>query len=157
MTNIGDDAFKNCTFLTSIILPESLTSIGMSAFYNCSALSSIYSNTVTPPDASGSFIFYGIDKDIPVYVPQESLEAYKTAPGWSYFTNFQGMTTSVDQPERQGGLSISGGKLHNAEGLFLEINDMNGRQVYRGTDTTVSLPSGVYVVRSKSSAFKIAL
>ena len=131
--------------------------IGYDAFYNCSALSSIYSNAVTPPEISGFYTFDGVNKDIPVYVPQESLEAYKAAPGWSYFTNFQDLATSVNQPEHPDGLSISDGKLHNAEGLFIEINDMNGRPVYRGTDATVSLPSGVYVVRSRSSAFKIAL
>lgn len=155
---IGDHVFSGCYNLSSITFPEGLITIGYNAFYNCSSLSSIYSNSVTPPAINDEYTFGGgVDKDIPVYVPQESLEAYKTAFGWSDFTNFQGMTTSVDQPERQGGLIISDGKLHNAEELFLEINDMNGRQVYRGTDTTVSLPSGVYVVRSKSSAFKIAL
>ena len=41
VTNIGNRAFYECTGLTSIIIPDSLTNIGDRAFYNCSALTSI--------------------------------------------------------------------------------------------------------------------
>ena len=38
---IPESAFEDCSNLTSIILPSSLTAIGKSAFYNCSSLKSI--------------------------------------------------------------------------------------------------------------------
>lgn len=38
---IGEDAFKNCSDLTSITLPETVTSIGTNAFYNASKLEKI--------------------------------------------------------------------------------------------------------------------
>lgn len=38
---IGESAFKNCTGLTSVTFPESLTTVGRSAFSGCSGLSSI--------------------------------------------------------------------------------------------------------------------
>ena len=40
-TTIGDDAFYNCTSLTSITIPNSVTSIGRYAFYNCTSLASV--------------------------------------------------------------------------------------------------------------------
>ena len=47
-TKIGDNAFADCTSLTSITLPNSITSIGVSAFSNCSSLTSIkIPNSVT--------------------------------------------------------------------------------------------------------------
>ena len=50
-TNIDYDAFWNCTGLTSITIPNSVTSIGNSAFYGCTNLTSVtIPNSVTSID-----------------------------------------------------------------------------------------------------------
>ena len=41
VTGIGKSAFRECTSLTSIDIPQSVTSIGEDAFYGCSSLTSI--------------------------------------------------------------------------------------------------------------------
>ena len=41
VTRIGNLAFKNCTKITSIAIPDSVVYIGRSAFYNCTSLKSI--------------------------------------------------------------------------------------------------------------------
>ena len=38
VTEIGSEAFLNCTQLTSVIISDSVTRIGFSAFYNCTSL-----------------------------------------------------------------------------------------------------------------------
>lgn len=39
--SIGDEAFNNCSGLTNVVIPESVTSIGNSAFYKCSGLPNV--------------------------------------------------------------------------------------------------------------------
>ncbi len=56
VTGVGDRAFRDCTGLTSIDIPDSVTSIGLWAFEGCSSLTSI-----TIPDSVttiGSYAFY---------------------------------------------------------------------------------------------------
>ena len=88
VTDIGSYAFYSCTGLSSITIPNSVTSIESYAFMDCSGLTSITSEATIPPSC-GDASFFNVKKSIPVYVPANSVEAYKKAKEWKDFTNIQ--------------------------------------------------------------------
>jgi hypothetical protein len=65
-----------------------VTSIGNSAFSGCTKVISITCEAIYPPVLSMD-VFNGVFKSIPLYVPAESVEAYKSANNWNEFTNIQ--------------------------------------------------------------------
>ena len=67
VTIIREDAFINCTGLTSVTIPNSVTSIGRSAFYGCTGLTSVtIPNSVT---SIGGYAFTGCTSLISVTIP----------------------------------------------------------------------------------------
>lgn len=131
VTSIGDYAFYDCSGLTSVTIPNSVTSIGTSTFCQCSGLTEIVSLHQTPPSVQlpsvnnqYKYSFYGVNVNIPVYVPAESLNAYQTALGWSSFNNFIGINDAYFTSNSTG------------QTLYYELLDMVTHEV------TVAYPGG---------------
>ena len=83
VTLINSDAFYKCNGLESITIPSSVTTIGLGTFHECNNLTSVYCKPTTPPTISnGSDRVFS--KILTIYVPNNSITAYKTANGWSY-------------------------------------------------------------------------
>ncbi len=93
VTSIGEWAFMECT-LTSITIGNGVTSIGEMAFYDCTGLTSMTVEATPPPYSSNIVSNY----NIPLYVPEESVDAYKAADEWKKFTNIQAIpATGVNE------------------------------------------------------------
>ena len=83
---LGYAAFSNCSGLTSLTIPSSVTSIGWGAFCGCSGLTSIYVYTEKLPNM-GSDVFHGCDaKKCTVYVPKGTYDDYWLSE-FGYFEN----------------------------------------------------------------------
>ena len=91
VTSIGEDAFFNCSGLTSITIPESVTSIGIDAFADCSGLTSI-----TIPSSVTSIVygaFWGCSGLTSITIPSSV-----TSIGQYAFADCSGLT-SITIPE----------------------------------------------------------
>ena len=78
---LGTLAFRNCSALTQVTLPASLTKVGIDVFAGHGPSIVFTSLATTPPFHNGGFPL-GEIAGVTLYVPQGSLEAYKSAFGW---------------------------------------------------------------------------
>jgi hypothetical protein len=116
VTSIGQNAFKDCSGLTSITISDGVTSIGSKAFYGCSSLTSItIPNSVT---SIGEYAFYKCMQLTSITIPDSV-----TSIGESAFSGCKSLT-SVTIPN--GVTSISNRVFEHCTGL-----------------TSITIPNGV--------------
>ncbi len=91
LESIEQQAFGGCPTLEEVSLPSTLKSLKQKVFYNSKALSKVISKALVPPIVEKDLLT-GTDNynasiipNATLYVPAESLEAYKTAAAWKEF------------------------------------------------------------------------
>ena len=134
VTEIGDGAFYGCTYLEEMVLPSSVQEIGDNTFALCSKLKKITVNSLTPPTIQAK-TFYDVKRQIPVYVPDESVDEYEGDTYWQEF-NIQGIS-NMPQGLDEISSSLQGGDrgrliLHNGQ-IFI----LRGEKIYTVTGQEV--------------------
>jgi len=104
VTHIGSRAFDGCYIMSSVTIPSSVTSIGSTAFGYCTSLRSIIIRNPNPPEIDWTFQHMRRDQPATVvgnvferyyenimekaclYVPANSIDAYRAADGWKEFS-----------------------------------------------------------------------
>ena len=131
-------AFKNCTGITSIILPSSLTSIGTYSFNGCTNLLSVTCLATTPP--SLSYFNFTASGDT-LYVPSASKSAYQSDSQWSTaFTNYVGLYEVTSTVTGSGSVSPSPATVPEGESATLTITPAEGNGIFSVTDNGTSVP-----------------
>ncbi len=107
---IGERAFAFCGKLDAIILPKKLQRINSEAFMECFSLSYIYCQATVPPEIADN-AFNGVEKDnFTVEVPEESVDAYRNAPGWREFKRIASYRNFVARPSKYNVLNNGGSR-----------------------------------------------
>ena len=86
-------AFSACSSLPTLTVPASVTLVDDASFGDCSVLREIYFHPTTPPTMLlnswwGATTFSGIPQDAKIFVPNASLNAYKSAEGWKDYADY---------------------------------------------------------------------
>lgn len=167
VTSIRHSAFQYCCNLESIIIPSSVNSIGISAFSECKALKNVYCQAVNVPETHSSAFDNSPIEKMTLYVPGESMNAYKTTAPWSGFGKFQTLTTGIEKTETaakpmittaDGQIAVSG-LSGNAiiQVLSLDGKLLDSTNATDGIATLNAQPGEVVIVKVGTESYKVVV
>ena len=85
VTKLADYCFYG-KGITSVTIPTSVIEIGRHSFESCTYLTEVIMESTVPP-ILGYNVFTNTSSNLVIKVPAESLQAYKTATGWSDYAD----------------------------------------------------------------------
>lgn len=167
VTAIPDFCFNDCCNLESIIIPSSVNSIGISAFSGCKALKDIYCQAVNVPETHSSAFDNSPIENMTLYVPGESMNAYKTTAPWSGFGKFQTLTTGIEKTETaakpmittaDGQIAVSGLSGNSTiQVLSLDGKLLDSTNATDGIATLNAQPGEVVIVKVGTESYKVVV
>lgn len=159
--NIYRETFDHCVNLKSINLGNGVIQIWDDAFRDIANNAEIHIDAVTPPKIS-KYAFFSKDYTAKVFVPYGTSEDYRSK--WSTFSE---LTFVEMEPGQTSGVSVgkaptelhvecNHGNLYATAASVIRIYSISGTLVHSGSGVVnVSLPAGVYLVKSGTDVVKI--
>lgn len=82
---IGVEAFFRCTNLYVLVIPKDVNYLDHSAFYGCGQMEGIVIKHEHAHEINVEV--FDLTNNCPIYVPTNSVEEFKNAPGWNHYEN----------------------------------------------------------------------
>ncbi len=140
VTSISSSAFRDCTGVLSVTIGNGVSMISGYVFRGCTELTTLYCYAENPPQIKASSFDTEQYKNVLLYVPVGTLEAYQSAPYWSNFVNIQVYDPTMIKAIDNGRLTIIPEGVYDLSGRKININDnLNLKQ----------LKKGVYIVNGR--------
>lgn len=181
LTEMGQDIFYECKSLKELIIPNSVKTVGQGLCFACSGLETLVigSGLVVIPE----YAFSGCtglksvkcisrvppkNADFPIeaydnatlYVPEGRTALYRKSPeGWDRFLNIEEFTESGVLAIGTEGIScrLENGEVivNGADNSTVEVYDLQGRLLYRGTANRIPVAPGGVIVKCGKNIFKL--
>lgn len=138
---IGSGAFDGCTNLEELTFGKDVSTIHDDAFMDCTNLKNVYSYAITPPSSSTFEFRYKVEnnwnidwkpynQNVYLYVPKNSIDAYREVEPWKSFRAIFAIATSVESLR----LSTHAISMHKQEeqtlSYVIEPHDADNQDVY---------------------------
>lgn len=138
VTEIESSAFYGCRRLTSVTLGSGITCIESGAFEECPSLDSVVCYADIPPVCDGLSFVVSPKQKCTLYVPHNSVEAYREARIWKSFTEIKDISE----------IETSIASLQGNTEEWIGIYDLRGRNISK------VLRKGIYIQNGKKIAIK---
>jgi len=86
--SIGGSLFSTARSLRSALIPIGITSLGSGCFANNTSMNEYIFQSIIPPTMSNINVFSSIPAFTKIYVPDESIDDYKTATNWVSYADY---------------------------------------------------------------------
>lgn len=87
LKTIGAYSFESCTSLTTIRIGQNIIRLMTGAFIRCSKMNTVIIEATTPPQIDSTDCFSSNAPNRLFYVPDTSVDAYKSATNWSTYAD----------------------------------------------------------------------
>ena len=131
VSSIYKETFSGCEALATVSLPSSIVEINEKAFDGCRRLTTVYCAAVNVPEVASNAFPLQISSNATLYVPEESLSAYKRNSEWSMFSRIQvfdpsGIHPIISEYNQSAIYDLSGKLLTSPQ---KGVNIINGKKV----------------------------
>ena len=108
-----DGCFEGCTSLNNVLIPNSVTSLGGECFAGCKSLKEVTCLAETPPYIPIGYSSFEDEAQKTLYVPEASVEAYRTSIDWRNFGKILPLSASGIKAVKKGdiGMNLENGTL----------------------------------------------
>lgn len=151
LVGIHNHALQNLNRLEVIDLPSTLKQIEYGAFtFGVGQMHTIICRATFPPEGNG-FVFNNPDKysgPTNLYVPDESLDIYKSDDNWNWIPNIKPLSQFANIPD----VDI------DEPNMLITLFNLQGIKVFQGNAlNTATLPSGIYLKQVGDKVDKIVI
>ncbi len=148
-TALAPLAFAGSVRLEALTLPESLTDVGEYALTSMPSLARLIVRSPQPPSVEANSIGSDVASAATLYVPEQSIAAYRAAPGWKAFRRISDLDSASLH-------ELPAGDADAADGGDTAVYTLDGRLVAKGRGS-LGLPDarGLYLVRTSQGCRKV--